>query len=85
MSANKASDNKISEDKPDHMPDKALARDIQNRASCHVGMTTTEMRHFREFLGTSVLLLINYGSCSRGTPSSQRVATQSICFGLFTS
>jgi hypothetical protein len=40
------------------MPDfEALARDIQNRASHRVGAATTEMRHFREFFGTSVLVV----------------------------
>ena len=58
MPTNEASDNDISKDKPGHMPDfKALARDIQNRASHHVGTATTEARHFREFFGTSVLVV----------------------------
>ncbi len=35
----------------------ALARDIQNRASCRVGAATTETRHFPEFIGTSVLVV----------------------------
>ena len=35
----------------------ALARDLQNRASHHVGAATTETRHFREFFGTSVLVV----------------------------
>jgi hypothetical protein len=40
------------------MPDfEALARDIQNRASHRVSAATTETRHFREFFGTSVLLV----------------------------
>jgi hypothetical protein len=40
------------------MPDfEALARDIQNRASRRVGAATTETRHFREFFGTSVLVV----------------------------
>jgi len=45
---------------PGHMPMpdfKALARDIQNRASRHVGAATMETRHFREFFGTSVLVV----------------------------
>ena len=45
---------------PGHMPVpdfEALARDIQNRASHHVGAATTETRHFREFFGTSVLVV----------------------------
>ena len=41
------------------MPDfNALALDIQNRASRHVGTATTEARHFREFFGTSVLVAV---------------------------
>ena len=43
-----------------HMPVpdfEALARDIQNRASHRVGAATTETRHFREFFGTSVLVV----------------------------
>jgi hypothetical protein len=40
------------------MPDfKALARDIQNRVSLRVGAATIEKRHFREFFGTSVLVI----------------------------
>jgi hypothetical protein len=40
------------------MPDfKALARDIQNRASRRVGTATTKAQHFREFFGTSVLVI----------------------------
>jgi hypothetical protein len=41
------------------MPDfEALAWDIQSRASCRVGAATTEeTRHFREFFGTSVLIV----------------------------
>jgi hypothetical protein len=35
----------------------ALAQDTQNRASHHVGAATTETRHFREFFGTSVLVV----------------------------
>jgi hypothetical protein len=45
---------------PGHMPMpdfKALARDIQNQASRRVGAVTTETRHFREFFGTSVLVV----------------------------
>jgi hypothetical protein len=58
MSANVLSDDDISEDEPGHMPDfEALARDIQNRASRHVGTATTEARHFNEFFGTSVLVV----------------------------
>jgi hypothetical protein len=40
------------------MPDfEALARNIQNRASRHVGTATTEARHFHEFFGTSLLVV----------------------------
>jgi hypothetical protein len=41
------------------MPDfeASLARDIQNRASHHVGAATTETWHFRELFGTSVLVV----------------------------
>jgi hypothetical protein len=40
------------------MPDfEALARDIQNRVSCCVGAARMETRHFREFFGTSVLIV----------------------------
>ena len=45
---------------PGHMPMpdfEALARDIQNQASRRVGAVTTETRHFREFFGTSVLVV----------------------------
>jgi len=40
------------------MPDfEVLARDIQIRASRRVGAATMETRHFREFFGTSVLVV----------------------------
>jgi hypothetical protein len=45
---------------PGHMPMpdfEEMARDIQNRASRRVGAATTETRHFREFFGTSVLVV----------------------------
>ena len=45
---------------PGHMPMpdfKALARDIQNRASRRVGAAATETRHFHEFFGMSVLVV----------------------------
>ena len=35
------------------------------------------------FSGRACSLSNKYGSCSRGTPSSQRVATRSTCFGPF--
>ena len=58
ISANEASHNDISKDKTGHMPDfKALARDIQNRASRRVRTATTEAQHFREFFGTSMLVI----------------------------
>jgi len=63
MSASEASDDddNFSQYAPGQhmpMPDfKALARDIQNRASHRVGAATTETRHFREFFGTSVLVV----------------------------
>ena len=66
------------------MPDfEALARDIQNRASDRVGAAATETRHFREFFGTSVLVVNKYGKCSRGIPSSQRVSAQSISMARY--
>ncbi len=86
MSASKASNNKISKYEEGHMPDfEALARDIQNWAYHHVGMATTEARLFREFLEQVCLLSRKHESCLKGTPSSQRVATQSICSGPYTS
>ena len=55
VSASKASDDEdFSQYAPGHMPMpdfKALARDIQNRASRCVGAAKTETRHFREFFG----------------------------------
>ena len=58
MSANEAYDDNISKDKPSHMPDiTALARDIQNWVSRCVGTATTEARYFREFFGTSLLVV----------------------------
>ena len=58
MSANKASDDKISKDEPGHMPDfEALAQEIQIRVSRHVGTAATEAQHFCEFFGTSVLVV----------------------------
>ncbi len=62
MSTSEASNKEIYEDVPGHMhmpmPDfEALARDIENRGSCHVGAATTVTRHFREFFGTSVLVI----------------------------
>ena len=35
----------------------AIARDIQNRASCQVGSEGTETRLFREFFGTSMRIV----------------------------
>jgi hypothetical protein len=66
MSASEASDDDFNTYAPGHMPMpdfEALARDIQNRASCRGGAATTETRHFREFFGTSVLVV-------GGTPPS---------------
>ena len=61
MSASEASDaDDFSQYAPGHMPMpdfEALARDIQNRASHRVGAATTETRHFREFFGSSVLVV----------------------------
>jgi len=61
MSASEASDdNDFNQYAPGHMPMpdcKALARDIQNWASCHVGLATIKTRHFREFFGTNVLVV----------------------------
>jgi hypothetical protein len=58
ISANGASDDDISKDEPDHMPDfEALAWDIQNQASRRVGTAAMEARHFREFFGMSLLLV----------------------------
>ena len=66
------------------MPDfEAVARDIRNRASHHVGAATTETRLFSEFFMTSELVVKKHGSCSRGIHSSQRVAARIICFGPF--
>lgn len=48
------------DDKDDHgsAPDfEAAARDIQNRASKPVGAASSETRHFREFFGTSLLVV----------------------------
>ena len=90
MSASEASDNDDDDDfsqyAPGHMPMpdfETLARDIQNRASHRAGVAMTETWHLHEFFGTSVLVVKKHGSCLRGTPSSQRVAARSICFGLF--
>jgi hypothetical protein len=61
MSVSESSDNDdFSQYVPGHMPVpdfEELARDIQNRASHRVGAATTETRHFREFFGTSVLVV----------------------------
>ena len=61
MSASEASDdNNFNQYAPGHMPMpdfEALARDIQNRTSHHVCAATTETRHFREYFGTSVLVV----------------------------
>ena len=61
MSASKVSDDDdFSEYAPGHMPVpdfKSLARDIQNRASHCVGGATMETWHFREFFGTTVLII----------------------------
>jgi hypothetical protein len=48
------------DDKDDHggAPDfEAAARNIQNRASKPVGAASSEKRHFREFFGTSLLVV----------------------------
>ena len=61
MSACEASDDDdFNQYAPGHMPMpdfEALARYIQNRASHRVGAVTTETRHFREFFGTSALIV----------------------------
>ena len=60
MSASKASDDDNKEYDPGHMPMpdfEALARNLQNRASHCVSAATMETRHFREFFGTSVLVV----------------------------
>jgi hypothetical protein len=61
MSVSESSDDNNDEQyAPGHMPVpdfEALAWDIQNRASHRVGAATTEVRHFREFFGTSVLVV----------------------------
>ena len=62
VSASKVSDDDddFAQYVPGHMPMpdfEALARDIQNRASCRVCAATTETRHFREFFGRSVLVV----------------------------
>ncbi len=61
VSASEASnDNDFSQYAPGIMPMpdfEALARDIQNRASRRVGAATTETGHFREFFGTSVIVV----------------------------
>ncbi len=61
MSVSESSDdNDFNQYAPGHMPMpdfEALARDIQNRASHCVGAGMTETRHFREFFGTSVLIV----------------------------
>ena len=67
MSVSKASEDDFNTYAPGHMPMpdfEALARDIQNRASCRGSVATTETRHFREFFGTSVLFV-------GGTPPSR--------------
>jgi len=58
MSASKASDVGISKDEGWHMRDfEAFAWDIQNQVLRRVGAATMETRHFREFFGTSVLVV----------------------------
>ena len=61
VSASEASgDDNFNQYAPGYMPVldfEALARDIQNRASHRVGTAMTEARHFREFFGTSVLVV----------------------------
>ncbi len=61
MSVSKSSDDEdFSQYAPGHMPVpdfEALARDIQNWVSHRVGAATTETRHFREFFGTSLLVV----------------------------
>ena len=60
VSASEASDDNFNQYAPGHMPMpdfEALARDIQNRAPHRVGAATTETWHFREFFGTSVLVV----------------------------
>jgi hypothetical protein len=43
---------------PAPLPDfKALARDIQNRGARRIGTDLMEARHFREFFGTSVVVV----------------------------
>jgi hypothetical protein len=83
LSSSKASnnDNDTIEDKDVHLPDFVdAAQNIQNQMSCRVMVATTEVRHFREFFGRSVLIVKKNGSCSRETLSSQRMAPQIICF-----
>ena len=79
----KASNNDSSKDEDVHVPDyEALARNIQNRASRHVGTATLEVRHFHEFFGTRVLVVKKIRDLlKRDSPSPPRRAAQSICFG----
>ena len=89
MSASEASDDddNFSQYAPGQhmpMPDfKALARDIQNRASHRVGAAMTEKRHFREFFGTSVLIIKKTWELLERDSLLPEVAARSICFGLF--
>jgi hypothetical protein len=66
---NAASNNDISKDKLGHIPDfEALARDIQNRVLCSVGMATTEVQHFHEFFGERARFQKNMGVAREGLP-----------------
>ena len=87
VSASEASDDDdFSQYAPSHMPMpdfEALARDIQNRASHHVGAATTETRHFREFFGMSILVVKKTWELLERDSLLPEGAGRSTCFGHF--
>ncbi len=74
-SSKKSSINLIGPNK--ELPDFAdIARDIQNRASCHAGSELTEARVFGKFFGTSVRtvkIIFELVVCNRLQPSEGRL------------
>lgn len=61
------------------------ARDIQNRTSRIVGTAAMEERRFRELFGARMEIVVHLWEIWRRAISSPRRASQSICFGRYTS
>ena len=63
----------------------SAARDIQNRMSRAVGTPEVEARHFREFFGTSVSVVLTLWELLERDSLPPQRAARSISFGRYTS